>query len=206
MYPKNVIIEERTLEDERLELGDKNLRYYLGPNLVMRRCTLVLRVPSDLLHLVGVRFIDCTIEVKRQLEEVRWYKAHLKGCRFKGRLFSCDFGYFPSPARPYSDMGGVEDCDFSTAHLHACRFVGCDPTTLKFPRWPFFTILEPRRRHREFASIAWPREIRSWFASADMDPETTAAITFSATALAKQAGVSEGRIQALLEGHSDVFY
>ena len=206
MYPKNVIIEERTLEGERLELGDKNLRYYLGPNLVMRRCTLVLRVPSDLLHLAGPRFIDCAIEVKRQLKEVCWCSAHLKGCRLTGRFFSCDFGHFPNSKVLYEDLGGIEDCDFTAAHLHACRFVGCDASTLKFPRWPYFTILEPRQRHREFASITWPREIRSWFTSADMDPETTAAITFSATALAKQAGVSEDRIRALLEGHSDVLY
>jgi len=207
MYPKNVIIEERTLEGERLELGDKNLRYYLGPNLVMRRCTLVLRVPSDLLHLVGVRFIDCAIEVKRQLKEVRWYAAHLKGCRVSGRLFSCDFGHFPGYSTlPCDSMGGIEDCDLSATHLHLCRFIGCDASTLKFPRWPYFTILEPYRRSREFASILWPREIRTWFSIFDGFVKTTAAVSFSATALAKEAGVSEDRIRALLEGHSDILY
>ena len=206
-YPDNIIFENETMEGQRLELGDKNLRYYLGPNLVMRRCTVVLRVPSDLLHLVGVRFIDCAIEVKRQLKEVRWYAAHLKGCRVSGRLFSCDFGHFPGYSTlPFDSMGGIEDCDLTATHLHACRFIGCDASTLKFPRWPYFTILKPRERHREFASITWPREIRSWFTCADMDPETTAAVTFSATALAKQADVSEDRIRALLEGHSDILY
>jgi len=206
-YPDNVIFENETMEGQRLELGDKNLRYYLGPNLVMRRCTLVLRAPSDLLHLVGVRFIDCTIEVKRQLKEVRWYGAHLKGCRITGRLFSCDFGHFPgySPL-PCDSMGGIEDCDFSAAHLHACRFVGCDASTLKLPRWPYFTLLEPYRRHREFASMLWPREIRYWFNGFDEYPENTVAMTYSATAFAKKAGISEDRIRALLEGHSDILY
>jgi hypothetical protein len=204
--PSNVIFENQTMESQRLELGDPNFRFYLGPNFVLRRCTLVLRVPSDLLHLTGVRFMDCAIDVKRQLKEVRWYKAYLKGCRFTGRLFSCDFGCFPSPARPYSDMGGIEDCDFTAAHLHACRFVGCDATTLKFPRWPYFTLLEPYQRHREFASILWPRELRSWFTGFDEFPATTVAMTYSATAFAKKAGVSEDRIRALLEGHSDILY
>ena len=206
MYPKNVIIEERTLEGERLELSDKNLRYYLGPNLVMRGCTLVLRMPSDLFHLNGPRFIDCTLEFKRQLKNVGWYSAHLKGCRVTGRLFSCDFGHFPNSTLPYEDMGGIEDCDFTAAHLHACRFVGCDPSTLRLPGWPYFTLLEPYRRHREFASMLWPREIRAWFTAFDEYPENTVAMTYSATALAKEAGVSEDRIRALLEGHSDIIY
>jgi len=205
-YPDKVILENKSMEGERLEWCGKNVRYYLGPNLVLRRCTLVLGMPSGLLHLNGPRFIDCTIELKRQLSEVRWYTAHLKGCRFTGRLFSCDFGHFSRPALPYEDMGGIEDCDFSAAHLHACRFVGCDASTLRFPRWPYFTILEPYRRRAEFATITWPREIRSWFTSAYGDPTTTAAVTFSATALAKQAGISEDRIRALLEGHPDILY
>ncbi|HLL03156.1 MAG TPA: hypothetical protein VK539_21420 [Myxococcaceae bacterium] len=205
-YPDNVIFENETMEGQRLELGDHNFRFYLGPNLVLRRCTLVLRVPSDLLHLVGVRFIDCTFEVKRQLKEVRWYKAHLKGCRLTGRFFSCDFGHFPNSKVLYEDMGGIEDCDLSATHLHLCRFIGCDASTLKFPRWPYFTILEPYRRSREFASILWPREIRTWFSIFDGFVETTAAVSFSATVLAKKAGVSEDRIRALLEGHSDILY
>jgi hypothetical protein len=206
MYPKNVIIEDRTMEGEQLELSDKNLRYYLGPNLILRRCTVVLRMPSDLFHLNGPRFIDCTIEVKRQLRSVVWWTAHLKGCRFTGRLFDCDFGHFPAPTQPHEDMGGIEDCDFTAAHLHACRFVGCDASSLKFPRWPCFTLLDPYRRSREFASMLWPQEIRAWFTIFDRFPETTAAMTYSATTLAKEAGVSEDRIRALLEGHSDIIY
>jgi hypothetical protein len=205
-YPDNVIFENETMEGQRLELGDHNFRFYLGPNLVMRRCTLVLRVPSKLFHLAGPRFIDCTIEIKRQLSEVRWYTASLKGCRFTGRLFSCDFGHFPNSKVLYEDMGGIEDCDFTAAHLHLCRFVGCDVSTLKFPRWPYFTLLHPYRRHREFASMMWPREIRRWFDDFDEYEENTAAMTYSATALAKEAGVSEDRIRALLEGHSDIVY
>ncbi|WP_224248721.1 D-alanyl-D-alanine carboxypeptidase/D-alanyl-D-alanine endopeptidase [Hyalangium gracile] len=41
-YPDNVIFKDKTLEGERLELGARNTRYYLGPDLVLRRCTLVL--------------------------------------------------------------------------------------------------------------------------------------------------------------------
>ena len=206
MWLDNVIFKDRTIENERLELRDKNALYYLGPNLVLRSCTLVLRVPTSRLLPRGMKLIDCTLEVKRELKNLAWYKAHFKGCRFTGRLFSCEFGHWPDPVLRYREEGGIEDCDFTAAHLHACRFVGCDPSTLRFPRWPYFTILEPFRRRREFASILWPGEIRFWFTSIEGYPETTTAMTYSATEFAKAASVSEERIRALLEGHSDVLY
>jgi len=200
----NLIFEDSTLENEQLELRDKNGLYYLGPNLTLRSCTLVLRVPASRLLLRGVKFIDCALEVKTELKNLTWYDATLKGCRFTGRLFSCDFGRDPYPVSPHREVGDIEGCDFTAAHVHACRFMGCDPSTVRFPRWPYFTILEPLRRVRELASTTWPREIRPWFTSIEGSPATTAAITFSAAALAKEANVSEERIRALLEGHSDV--
>jgi hypothetical protein len=206
MWLTNVIFKDRVIENERLELRDKNGLYYLGPNLTLRSCTLVLRVPAKRLLTRGMNLIDCTVEVKRALKNLAWYEAHLKGCRITGQFFGCDFGHYPEYVFPHKDVGGIENCDFTAAHLHACRFVGCDPSTLRFPRWPYFTILEPLRRTREFTSITWPREIRTWFTSIEGSPETTAAITFSATELAKEANVNDERIRSLLEGHSDVLY
>lgn len=204
MWLNNVIFKHQVIENERLELRDKDALYYLGPDLLLRSCTIVLQVPARRLLLNGLRLMDCSLEVKRELKDLAWYEAHLKGCRLTGRFFGCDFGHLPDPVLPHRNGGGIEDCDFTAAQLHACRFVGCDPNTLRFPRWPCFTLLEPFRRRQEFASIPWPREIRTWFTTADTDPETTAAITFSATELAKEAGVSEEQIKALLEGHSGV--
>ncbi|HEX8706101.1 MAG TPA: hypothetical protein VF815_45120 [Myxococcaceae bacterium] len=201
----NVIFEGRTIENERLEFRDRNALYYLGPNLLLRSCTLVLKVPTSRLLLPGAKFIDCSLEVKRDLKNLSWYKAHFKGCRFTGRLISCDFGYDPYPVLPREEVGGIEDCDFSAAHIHACRFMGCDSSTLRFPRWPYFTILDPVRRMRELAS-AWPRELWPWRTTIAGSPETTAAITFSAPELAKEANVSEEQLWTLLEGHSDVLY
>jgi hypothetical protein len=206
MWLDNVIFENRTFKNERVELREKNALYYLGPNLVLRSCTLVLRVPTRRLLLNGLHLVDCSVEVRRELKELAWYDASLKGCRFTGRLFSCDFGRDPYPVSPHREVGDIEDCDFTAAHVHACRFMGCDPSTVRFPRWPYFTILEPLRRVRELASTTWPREIRPWFTSIEGSPATTAAITFSAAELAKEANVSEERIRALLEGHSDVLY
>ncbi|MDC0711511.1 hypothetical protein POL68_23775 [Stigmatella sp. ncwal1] len=204
MWLNNVIFKNQVIENERLEFRDKNALYYLGPNLLLRSCTLVLQVPTRRLLLNGLKLMDCSLEVKRELKDLAWYEAHLKGCRFTGRFLGCDFGNLPEPGLPHREVGGIEDCDFTAAHLHACRFVGCDPHTLRFPRWPHFTILEPFRRRQEFAAIPWPQALHAWFTTAGTDPETTAAITFSAAELAQEAGVREEQIRALLEGHTDV--
>ncbi len=40
----NVHYENREMEGERLELTDKEAIYWLGPNLSLRRCTVVLGI------------------------------------------------------------------------------------------------------------------------------------------------------------------
>jgi hypothetical protein len=204
---KNVSFEDRSIERARLELSDKDALYYLGPNLVLRHCTLVLRVPTQRLHLPGSKFIDCTIEVKRELKDLSWYTTFLKGCRFTGRLTGCDFGHWPDPESwPNTEEGGIEDCDFTAAQLHLCRFVGCDVNTLRLPRWPYFTIEAPFRRRHELASIAWPGKVGGWIRSFELYPETTVAVTFSATELSKESAIAEGAIKAVLTGLDGIIY
>lgn len=202
----NIRLEDKIIERERLELRDKDTLYFLGPNLTLRSCVLRLQVPASRLNLFGLRLIDCSLEVKRELKNLNWYKVDLRGCRFTGRLSGCDFGHWPDPVLLHREVGNIEHCDFTAAHLHGCRFVRCDPSTLRFPPWPCFTILEPRRRWREFAAIPWPGELGRWFTIAENDPEGTVAATLSATELAKQANVAEERIRDLLQEHSDVLY
>lgn len=194
-------IEDRTIENERLELGAKDI-YFLGPNLTLRNCTLVLRVPARDFILVGPRFIDCTLEVKRELKNLPWYHAFLKGCRFTGRLTGCDFGRWPDSP----EEGGIEDCDFSAAQLDGCRFIGCDASTLKFPPWPCFTLLDPVRRSRELKAVQWPGDLGLFVGTYVHDPPSTVAVTYSATALAKAYGVSEADIRAVLEHLDGVKY
>ncbi len=84
MWLNNVIFENQVIEDQRLELGDRNSLYFLGRHLTLRRCNLVLNVPAKRLHVRKVQIVDSTIEVKRVLKNFRWEYAHLKGCRFTG--------------------------------------------------------------------------------------------------------------------------
>ena len=57
---------------------------------------------------------------------------------------------------PWYQHGSIEDCDFTEARLDGCRIMGCDPATLRFPKWPCFTILDPIGRARELDSVQWP--------------------------------------------------
>ncbi|WNG61083.1 hypothetical protein F0U59_45020 [Archangium gephyra] len=204
----NVIIENQALENQRLELTDKNSIYFLGPNLTLRNCTVVLKVSARNLLITRVRFIDCSFEVKQELKNhQQWIGASLKGCRFKGRLSGCDFGHWPEyGTEPEYQLGSIEDCDFSEARLDHCRFHGDDPRSLRFPKWPGFTILEPIRRVAELRDLAWPEQFGSSLLSLlDQSPEkrikhprSTMALSFYAPAEAKRLNTTEEAFKAAI--------
>jgi hypothetical protein len=189
-------IENREIENERLEFKTGDI-VFLGPNLTLRNCTLVLRVAARDLVLVSPRLIDCTIQVKKELKNLRWYKTSLKGCRFTGKMTGNDFGHWPDDEEP--GRGGIEDCDFTGAQLDGCRFIDCDLSTLKLPSWPCFTLLEPMRRKRELLAVPWPKALRITVLACLESPMETAAVTNSAAVIAKQEGVSEESLRAFLE-------
>ncbi|NMO15036.1 hypothetical protein HPC49_07300 [Pyxidicoccus fallax] len=182
------------LENQRLELTSKIEHYYLGHHLTLRNCTLVIGVPANALTIARTRLIDCTIEVKKGLKHFSWEGVSLRGCRFTGVLTGCDFGRWPD-----SEDGGIEDCDFTSAQLEGCRFVGCDASTLRFPSWPCFTVLDPARRSRELAVLPWPGQLGVVVSTFSKYPPSTAAVTFSAPKLAKEFGTTEDAIRAALE-------
>ncbi|QRN99373.1 hypothetical protein JRI60_10290 [Archangium violaceum] len=207
MWLGNIIYEDREIESERLELkAETNRLIYLGPNLTLRRCTVVVRVPSSRLILRPTNFIDCDIEVKQELKNFSWTCASLKGCRLKGRMFGCDFGAWPGYANGW-EHGKVEDCDFSEARLDLCRFQSCDPRTLRLPRWPCFTILDPVGRGHELARVEWPgsfRPVRMEGQSKELP--TTVALCFYAPAVAKRSGTTEEELKAAIERFDFIFH
>lgn len=181
-----VNLQDVELTGELIDIG-RDVVYFLGPNLTLRHCTLVLQIAARNLVIPQARFIDCTFVVKRELKEFRWGNAHLKGCRFTGRLSGNDFGELPySPGK-----GSIEGCDFTEATLQGCRFVGCDARTIRFPSWPCFTLLEPVRRWRELSTYPWPGSIgHITIEGLEISPATTAAVTFSAPVIAERHGTT----------------
>jgi hypothetical protein len=190
-----VNLENRVIENERLDL-QPGVVYFLGPGLTLRNCTLVLRVSARNLIIPGARFTGCIFDVKKELKNFGWEHALLEGCKFTGRLSGNDFGHWPDSPRP----GHIQDCDFSTAQLDACRFLACDTNTLRFPPWPCFTLLHPIQRARELSAAPWPGDIGPIVMSDfDQDPPGTVAVTYSASALAKRYGTTPEAIKATLE-------
>jgi hypothetical protein len=186
---------DREIVNEHLVLDSKTELYYLGHDLTLRQCTLVLKVPGRALVITRTRLIDCTVEARRELTGFRWETSFLKGCRFTGRFSSNDFGHWPGSFR----LGHIQDCDFSAAQLDACRFLECDTNTLRFPPWPCFTILEPFRRYRELRAVKWPGDIgRIEVEGFAQNPPSIA--------LAKRSGTTPEAIRATLETLDGVRY
>jgi hypothetical protein len=204
---ENVLIEDKEIADERLELTDKNSLYFLGPNLSLRNCTVILKVSARNVIIVGARFIDCTFEVKQELKNhQQWVKASLEGCRIKGRLSGCDFGHWPDSGTGW-EHGAIKDCDFTEARLDGCRIMGCEPATLRFPKWPCFTILDPIGRARELNSVQWPGRFGSVVIEDLYDqPPSTKALTFFAPAEAKRYDTTPEELRAVIEKFDCILY
>lgn len=195
-------LENAELSNERIEIGP-DVVFFLGPNLILRHCTLVLKVAARNLVIPQARFFDCTFESKRELKNFRWRRAHLKGCRFTGRFSGNDFGaWHSSPGE-----GSIEDCDFTQATLDACRFLACDIRTLRLPSWPCFTFINPVARWRDLRAHSWPGDIGPIVVEGFAEhPPSTAAVTYSAQSLAKRHGTTPEAIKAVLEKLDGVFY
>jgi hypothetical protein len=205
---ENVIIKEREIENERLELTDKGSLYFLGPDLTLRNCTVILKVAArNLLLRRGTQLIDCTIDVKQELKNHQdWVFASLQGCRFKGRLSGCDFGRWPGYSEGSED-GAIEDCYFSEARLDGCRFMGCDPRTLRFPKWPCFTILDPIRKASELRRVKWPGSFGAvTVQDLDHQPPATTAVTLYAPAMAKRHETTPEELRAVIEKFDCIVY
>ncbi|WP_224372286.1 pentapeptide repeat-containing protein [Hyalangium versicolor] len=193
---------DREIANEQLVLDSRTELYYLGPSLTLRNCTLIVKVPAKALELTRTRLIDCTIEVARVLKSFSWDDAHLTGCCFKGRYVGNDFGNWRGTSE-----ASIVDCDFTAAHLDMTRFLSCDARTLRFPRWPCFTIFDPAQRAAELAALPWPGKKGPILAEGFVeDPPSTAAVTFAATDLAKWSGTTPEAIKAVLEKLDGVYY
>jgi len=197
---------DKEIVGERLVLDDKNELYYLGHNLTLRDCTIIFRVATRALVITRVRFISCVIGVRQELRNFRWSGASLKGCRFTGRLFGADFGYWRESGASW-DQASISDCDFSGARLDACRFHECDPGTVRFPPWPCFTILDPIGNSKKLGGVEWPGIFGSIIIKILHDqPASTVAVTFHAPSVAKRNETTAEALRAVIEKFDCIIY
>jgi hypothetical protein len=174
--------------------------------LLLRRCTVVTRVSARWLHILPTCFVDCTIQVKRELKNQDWSRASLKGCRFTGRLSGYDFGH-RLPHLAGREHGAIKDCDFSEAPLDGCRFHGCGMRTLRLPRWPCFTILDPLGRSPALSRFDWPeRRVPIRIKDPTSEPPSTVAVTLYAPAYSKGRDTTPDMLLAFLRTVDGVIY
>jgi hypothetical protein len=194
----NIHYKDREIIGERLELP-KGALYWLGPNLTLRDCTLVIGVASRGLTLMSGQFIDCTIQANGELKNKRWARMSFKGCRFQGRFTGNDFGFREDDLDKWR-LGGIQNCDFSEARLDGCRFYNCDMRTIQLPRWPCFTLLDPVRRAEELARSKWPGLFGPVIVEGLLEQEeSVVAVSYHAPSIAERLDTTAEDLRAVLE-------
>jgi hypothetical protein len=194
----NIHYKDREIVGERLELPTGAL-YWLGPNLTLRGCTVVISVAASGLTLMSGQLIDCAIQAKGELKNLRWATMGFKGCRFKGRFRGNDFGFIEDDLDKWK-LGAVVDCDFSEARLDGCRFYHCDMSTIRLPRWPCFTLLDPVRRAAELARETWPGSFGPVIIEELPKQEASVvAVTYHAPSVAERRGTTAEELRVVLE-------
>jgi hypothetical protein len=199
----NIHYKSREIVGERIELT-KGPIYWLGPDLTLRDCTVVISAAGRSLVPMSGRFINCTIQAKGELKTVRWAPLRFNGCRFKGRFTGNDFGFREDEIDKWK-VGGIEDCDFSEARLEGCRFFNCDMTSIRLPRWPCFTFLDARRHAAELARRAWPGSFDSVIRTVCAPPNGTVASAWHAPTIAKKSDTTVEELRAALETAPGIF-
>ena len=200
----NIHYEKREMIGERLEL-QKGPFYWLGPDLTLRDCTVIVSAARRALSLVSGQLINCTIQAKGQLKGLPWATMKLKGCRFKGRFTGNTFG-FRTDVDDRWRGGGIEECDFSEAQLHGCGFFNCDMKTIRLPRWPCFTFLDPLEHAAELGQHAWPGLVgRATVEAVCESPVGTVAVTWHAPTVAEKMDTTVEELRAALETAPGIF-
>ncbi|MFY0583459.1 hypothetical protein ACN28S_62415 [Cystobacter fuscus] len=201
----NIHYEKREIVGERLELK-KGPIYWLGPDLTVRDSIVVISAAGRSLVPMAGQFINCTIQAKGQLKGVVWSQMTLKGCRFKGRFSGNEFGCREGLVDTSRFKPGVEDCDFSEAELHGVAFNGCDMGTIRLPRWPCFTFVDPVKHAAELREHARPGLVgRVTVEVACESPTGRVAVTWHAPTVAEKMETTVEQLRAALETAPGIF-
>lgn len=186
---------------EHVIWNDRKNIYYVGPDSTFRDSRIDIAVSARGLIMNHTRFINCTIHVKRQLNNFPFCSMYFENCQLKGRFSGCDFGRNDGHINlsSYNPDAGIVNCDLTAAKLDGCRFINCDLSTLKLPRWPCFTICDPDRVYEQASALPWPGLTSSILGEPGEDPPGTVAVTWDARKLSREDDVSEDELRAVIE-------
>jgi hypothetical protein len=154
-------------------------RWVVGPGVRFENCQIALNeCTSRTVQFLGGQFVNCRIVVTEGLVGFGdWCRCQVVGCTFAGTLEDNCFGLWSDE---YGPNGGMSNCDFSEAGLRGCQFLGVDVTSLVFPKWPYFTLLDPVVREAELLGFEWPGKLSFWIEGAVLSPEATVAVSYDA--------------------------
>jgi len=195
---------EVLIENQHVVWDDRSEVYFIGPDSEFRDSKIDVAISAQGWLLTRTRFIGCTIHVKRELKNFSFCHAYIEKCRLRGRFTGCDFGLQIEPPRDdsegplYYPAAGIVDTDLSMARLDGCRFINCDLSTLKLPRWPCFTVTDPRAVREQALQLPWPGDSHLIPHGWRNDPPGTVAVTDDARRVCKRHGGTEDELKAVV--------
>jgi len=190
------------ITDQHLVWADREQIYHVALGSEFRGCRIDIALSTRSLLMTHVKFIDCALHFKRQINNLSFCHVYLEKCQLKGRLFGCEFGrrVDDDPDNPlYYPEAGIVDTDLSAARLDGCRFISCDMSTIKLPRWPCFTVLDPEAVREQALKLPWPGKTYRIPEDWDEEPPGTVAVTDDARRICKSDGVTESELRAVVE-------
>jgi hypothetical protein len=185
-------LEKTVLSHQRILLSNSEMNV-LGPELRLEQCNVISDTVGKGLIVAGFSMIGGTFEQRRALYNFHFKRTHFQGVTFSGVYVGCDFGGWEP-----SEMASIENCNFIDATLDGCRFLNCETKTIKFARWPCFTIHNPNMAREYVLSQKWPVKVGIVLdVYTNMDPECVA-ICGNAASISKNSSVSLEDLRILL--------
>jgi hypothetical protein len=187
-------LSDQTIKNQEIILTNDQVNY-LGHNLILENCRLIIRASARNLVIARTKLINCTVLVRRKLFNFGWYDAWLEGCTFEGKMIGNDFGHWTE----LDPEGGIVDCDFSNAMIDQCRFSNCDMNTIRLPEWPCITFLSPGMNAPQLLNIVSPVDLRFTVEGLVAQVEKVVAVTKYAATVLKYTEGTEDDLKTILE-------
>ena len=185
----------KTIIDEEIIIESNNC-IFLGPNLKLVDCVVINKQTARNVLFLDAEMTGGTFYTKKQLKNWQEHSISFNNVTFKGNFLGCDLGG-RSDQDENEHHGLVKNCDFSNANMHLCRFFNADISSIKFAKWPFFTIINPSKVVTQIDNLNFSTEL-TWLINPSNHPDETTALLYNAELIAKETGVDIEVIKGLV--------
>jgi hypothetical protein len=155
---------DRQLVGEEIILGTARAKDRLVQS-TCRHCT--LKIANSHAVTIGNCYLNECIFDPQKTVNATWLDNYWEKCVFLGDYNSTHFGQKAVDTETYPwGAIAVRGCDFTQATMHVCAFNRTDINSIKFPRWPCFTIIQPSKHRLVWEKMLLPLPewlMRSWY-------------------------------------------